>query len=50
MPKLAFTFVDEKVATLVDLHQDLAPATCKTIWDACARPIRAAVLRSWRYC
>ncbi len=41
MSKLAFTFVDEKVTTLVDLHQDLAPVTCKTIWDACAKPIRA---------
>ena len=38
--QLAFTFVDEKITTIVDLHEDLAPVTCRTIWKAAAKPIR----------
>ena len=42
MPKkrLAFTFVDEKVTGLVDLHEATAPVTCATLWKALQKPIR----------
>lgn len=41
MPKqLVVTFVKEKVAGLVTLHEDLAPVTCATIWKALKKPIR----------
>jgi hypothetical protein len=44
--QLAFTFIKEKVTTLVDLHEDLAPVTCATIWKACAKPIRALAIHA----
>ncbi len=38
--QLRLTFVDSAVSGAVELHDDLAPKTAETIWNALAQPVR----------
>ena len=43
---LSFTFLDSGVRGLVQLHDDAAPRTCATIWDALAKPVRITAMHA----
>lgn len=44
--RLYMTFVERDVRGVLDLYWENAPVTCRTIWDALARPIRVTVFHA----
>jgi hypothetical protein len=44
--RLYFRFVDKDVRGLVALHEEAAPQSCATIWQALARPVRIPAMHA----